>query len=72
MAIRLRGSPGRDNMVAGFTTTYDIGAYHYRCCEFEYHSWRGAHHYFYGRHHKVVDRYEISISQMTMNILLFT
>ena len=27
---------------------------------------------FYGRHHNLVDRYEISISQMTMNLLLFT
>ena len=26
----------------------------------------------YGRHHNLVDRYEISISQMTMNLLLFT
>ena len=27
---------------------------------------------FYGRHHNLVDRYEISISQMTMDLLLFT
>jgi hypothetical protein len=26
----------------------------------------------YGRHHNLVDRYEISISQMTMDLLLFT
>ena len=26
----------------------------------------------YGRHHNLVDRYEISISQMTMYLLLFT
>jgi len=29
-------------------------------------------HKFYGRHHDLVDRYEISISQMTMNRFLFT
>jgi len=27
---------------------------------------------FYGRHHNLVDRYKISISQMTMDLLLFT
>jgi hypothetical protein len=27
---------------------------------------------FYGRHHNLVDRYEISIFQMTMNLSLFT
>ena len=27
---------------------------------------------FYGRRHNLVDRYEISISQMTMDLLLFT
>jgi hypothetical protein len=27
---------------------------------------------FYDRHHDLVDRYEISISQMTMDLLLFT
>jgi hypothetical protein len=27
---------------------------------------------FYGRHHNLVDRYEISISQKTMDLLLFT
>ena len=27
---------------------------------------------FYGRHHNLVGRYEISISQMAMNILLYT
>ena len=27
---------------------------------------------FYSRHHNLVDRYEISISQMTMNLLLIT
>ena len=27
---------------------------------------------FYGRHHNLVDHYEISISQMTMDLLLFT
>ena len=27
---------------------------------------------FYGRHHNLVDRYEISISQMTMDLLLLT
>jgi hypothetical protein len=25
----LRGSPGRDRMVVGFTTTYTISAYHH-------------------------------------------
>ena len=27
---------------------------------------------FYGRHHNLADRYEISISKMTMDLLLFT
>ena len=29
-------------------------------------------HKLYGRHHDLVDRYDISISQMTMNVLIFT
>ena len=29
-------------------------------------------HTFFGRHHDLVDRYEISISQMTMHLLLLT
>jgi len=33
---------GRDHMVAGFTTTYAIGAYHHYSFEFEFCSWRGV------------------------------
>ena len=29
-------------------------------------------HKLYGRHHNLIDRYEISISQKTMDLLLFT
>jgi len=29
---------GRDRMVVGFTTTYEISAYHHWCCELESHS----------------------------------
>jgi hypothetical protein len=29
------GCHGRDRMVVGFTTTYAIGAYHHKCCDFE-------------------------------------
>jgi hypothetical protein len=29
-------------MVGGFTTTYAIGAYHHKSCEFEPHSWQGV------------------------------
>ena len=32
---------GRDCMVVGFTTTYAIGAYYHKRCQFESHSWRG-------------------------------
>jgi hypothetical protein len=32
---------GRDRMGVGFATTYAIGAYHHRSCEFESRSWRG-------------------------------
>ena len=32
-------------MVVGFTTTYDIDAYHHWCCEFESRSVRGVQHY---------------------------
>ena len=31
---------GRDCMVVGFTTTYAIGAYYHKRCQFESHSWR--------------------------------
>ena len=39
------GCHGRDRMVVGFTTTYAIGAYHHKCCDFESVSWRGVQHY---------------------------
>ena len=29
-------------MIVGFTTTYEISVYHHKCCEFEFHSWRGV------------------------------
>jgi hypothetical protein len=29
------GRSGRDRMVVGFTTIYEIGAYHYLCCGFD-------------------------------------
>jgi hypothetical protein len=32
-------------MVVGFTTTYEISAYHHCCCEFESRSGREAQHY---------------------------
>ena len=35
---------GRDHMVAGFTTTVAISAYHHQRCEFEPRSWRGVFH----------------------------
>ena len=40
-----RGHCGRDRMVAGFTTTYEISVYHHWCCEFEPRSGRGVQHY---------------------------
>ena len=39
------GGRGRDRMVAGFTTTYAISAYHHWRCEFESRSGRGVQHY---------------------------
>ena len=39
------GPHGRNRMVVGFTTTYAISAYHYRCCEVESRSGRGVLHY---------------------------
>ena len=33
--LELMGRRGRDRMVAGFTTTYAISAYHHKSCEFE-------------------------------------
>jgi len=39
------GYHGRDRMVVGFTTTYEISAYHHRCCEFESRSRQGVQHY---------------------------
>ena len=41
------GGRGRDcgHMVIGFTTTYEISAYHHWSCEFESRSGRGAEHY---------------------------
>ena len=39
------GRRGRDRMIAGFTTTYVISAYHHRCCEFESLSGRCVQHY---------------------------
>jgi hypothetical protein len=35
------GRRGRDDMVVGYTTTYEIDAYHHWCCEFESHSLAG-------------------------------
>jgi hypothetical protein len=32
------GRHGRERMVAGFTTTYGISAYHHSSCEFKSHS----------------------------------
>jgi hypothetical protein len=40
------GSRGRNRMVVGFTTTYEISAYHHWCCEFESRSGRDVLHYF--------------------------
>jgi len=40
-----RGRHGRVRMVAGFTTTYAISAYHHWCCEFESWSGQGVQHY---------------------------
>jgi len=37
-----RGHRGRDRMVAGFTTTYEISAYYHYSCEVESRSWLGA------------------------------
>jgi hypothetical protein len=39
-----RGGRGRDRMVVGFTTTYEISVYHH-WCEFESRSGRGVQHY---------------------------
>ena len=36
---------GHGRMVVGFTTTYEISAYHHWCCEFESWSGREAQHY---------------------------
>ena len=33
-----RGCRGRNSMVFGFTTTYAIGVYHHKSCEFEFRS----------------------------------
>ena len=40
-----RGRRGRDRMVVGFTTIYEISAYHHCCCEFESRSGRGVQNY---------------------------
>ena len=39
---RQRCCHGHDRMVAGFTTTYAISAYHHWSCEFESRSWQGV------------------------------
>ena len=39
------GDCSRDRMIGGFKTTYAIGAYHHRCCEFESRSGRVVQHY---------------------------
>ena len=39
------GGRGSDRMIAGFTTTYAISAYHHWRCEFESRSGRGVQHY---------------------------
>ena len=41
----IKGRRDRDRMVAGFTTTYAISAYHHWYCEFESRSGRGAQRY---------------------------
>jgi hypothetical protein len=41
----LRGRRSLGRMVAGFTTTYAISAYHHWCCEFKSRSRRGLQHY---------------------------
>ena len=41
----MRRCRGSDRMVAGFTTTSAISAYHHSCCEFESRSVRGVQHY---------------------------
>jgi len=33
---------GHDRMVAWFTTTCEISAYHHKSCEFEPHPWRSV------------------------------
>jgi hypothetical protein len=42
-----RDRHGRDRVVVGFTTTYEISAYHHTSCEFEPRSWRGVLDTFY-------------------------
>jgi hypothetical protein len=37
-----RGRRGHDRIKIGFTTTYDINAYHHKCYEFDSRSWRGV------------------------------
>ena len=42
---RPSGRRGRDRMVVGFTITYAVSAYYYRCCEFESRPGQGVQHY---------------------------
>ena len=44
MFLNMRGRHGRDRirMIAGFTTTCAISAYHHENCEFDSHSWWGV------------------------------
>ena len=45
VTVRCRSRDGRNRMLVGFTTTYAIGAYHYRCCEFGSRSGGDVQHY---------------------------
>jgi hypothetical protein len=41
MTYNKNGRRCRVRMVIGYSTTYEISAYHHQHCEFEPHSWRG-------------------------------
>jgi hypothetical protein len=50
------GRHDRDRMVVGITTTYEISAYHYLCCEFQSRLGRGVQHF--------VIKFAISLQQV--------
>ena len=69
MVLCLPGCCGSDRMVVGFTTTYAISEFKKGYVAPRL---KSSLQKLYGRYHNLVDRYEISISQMTMDLLLFT